>query len=630
MFYSTLGVLGLGAGLVKLGFDYQNTAQSARVALRAMMPPAELDKTMSRLFTLAAYSPFNFQQVTQAFRSIYVGFSEAGISAAQTVRTLTNTMNALAQGGFLTEQAVRRLSNAYQDLAFQGTLTQRMVTRLGQLGVPIRSALINQLHLTADQMKNVGKMGIPARVAIEAINRELEKSPWVGAAQRQALGTLYGNLQVIRDFLGMAMGRATGGPFQFIFRNLQGINKELIKMGLAGRQIGLSDIVRVFDRQLSPSTHLIINAFVLLEYTLKGFMGIWFALVKTVQTILWPFDKLFGIVNQTQWTMKVLGTTLGILIGAWTIYKSTMIAVAIVQAISTAITAVQTFLFGKQVSVIGTKDRGLIGTIWRLIKAWWAYVFVEETVQSRTAAGRFGGLITRFKNTGPIARFTRFLWGLVPPLVAAGAAAWNFTVALLANPITWIVIAVLALTVGLVLLVTQVKAVNHWLRQNYWWFSAIIMLVMGPLGLYVNAVIIISLHWKAIANAIKAAFFWMKRLVTLRWVPIVGGGGGGGLGLFGKILKYSPLNPVLGPTLIKEAIGRRQMGGWASGWNVVGERGPELVRLPGSSRVFPHGQVPAMAGDGIRITVVPQPIYFDRQKVGEIVARVITDRKARL
>jgi hypothetical protein len=622
MFYSTLTTLSLLGAVVKLGAGYLNTAQSTRTALQSMIPPAELEKTMTRLFGLAAFSPFNFQQVSQAFRSIFVGFHAIGISAQETERTLKNMMDALAQGGFLTERNVRQVSNALQDLGFQGVLTQRMVTRLGQIGVPIRPALIHQLHLAADQMQNVGKMGIPAAVAIEAVNREIERTSFHDAARRQALNTLYGNLQVLRDFIGMAAGRTVGGGFSFLFKSLQRVNLELAKMSQAGKMVGFTDIVRIFDREWSPSTHAIINLFILLEYTLKGFIGTVFIVAKAVQVLIWPFAKLFGFVDRTHATMKALGITLGAIIGIWTLYRTTLIAVAIVEAILTIIQIAHGKVMKANTLILGTSSsKGLRGGVKGLIEAWKRWAFEWKLVQgSMTAYER--------AHTGALARLSRAFWRLVPAITTAAIQAWNFTAALLANPITWIVVAVLALTVGLVLLVTQVKAVNHWLRENYWWFSLIIMLVMGPLGLYVNAVIIISLYWKRIAGWIEAAYNWMKKLVGLKWAP--GAGGGGFFSRLLNVAKFTPLNPLLGPTLAYEGIKRRQVGGWASGLTMVGERGPEMVRLPASSRVFPAGQMPAMAGAGIRITVVPQPIYFDRQKIGEVMASVVTDREARL
>lgn len=56
---------------------------------------------------------------------------------------------------------------------------------------------------------------------------------------------------------------------------------------------------------------------------------------------------------------------------------------------------------------------------------------------------------------------------LVAAMVAWTASVWASTIALLANPITWIVIAVVALIAGLVLLVKNWDAVSEWLSTTW-------------------------------------------------------------------------------------------------------------------------------------------------------------------
>ena len=51
------------------------------------------------------------------------------------------------------------------------------------------------------------------------------------------------------------------------------------------------------------------------------------------------------------------------------------------------------------------------------------------------------------------------------------------------------------------------------------------------------------------------------------------------------------------------AFGFSASGGMASGLTVVGERGPELVNLPGGSRVYSNSQSRNMAGGGNTINV---------------------------
>jgi tape measure protein len=630
LFYSTLGTLGLAAAVTKLGFSYLNTMQQTRVALGPLFrdQPRQLNNLMNQLFRLAAYTPFTFQQVTQAFRAFYVGFSQIGISAQETLKTVSTTMDALSVGGFLTERAVRQVSNAMQDLAYQGTLTQRMVTRLSQLQIPIHQALTKELGLSADQMQNIGKLGIPAVTVIRALNKYASENPlFRQAALRLQTQTLFGAWTTLRDLISQAAGQAESGLFGGLQKTLQGIVLQLDAVSKAGKPVTFTQLARAIDSQLSPSTHTVMNLFILFEYALKTLITTLGLLLKSISLLLKPLDVIAGLFGANNFAAKLLGITMGILTAAFIVNRIAVYAWII--AVDGARAALWALVFVTRV-LIGTEGLGTLSLIVRRFLA-------TSMISAALSTGRFATVLRVLYKTlvleGLFGMLKELPWALktlTAGFSEAAAASWAFTASLLANPITWIVVAVAALTIGLVLLVTQVRAVNKWLRENYWWFSAIIMLVMGPLGLYVNAVITLSLYWRQITNAIRAAYGWMRRLVTLRWVPIVGGGGRGG-GLFSRlfnIAKYTPLNPLLGPTVARAAIGR-QVGGWASGWTMVGERGPEMVRLPASSRVFAAGQMPAMAGGHITITVVPQPIYFDRQKVAEVVARVVTDRKAR-
>jgi hypothetical protein len=73
--------------------------------------------------------------------------------------------------------------------------------------------------------------------------------------------------------------------------------------------------------------------------------------------------------------------------------------------------------------------------------------------------------------------------GLVVGLAAATVAAWNFTAALWANPITWIIAAIIALGVGVYELIKHWDSVSDFFK-NLWekikgWFSAAIDWIVG-------------------------------------------------------------------------------------------------------------------------------------------------------
>jgi TP901 family phage tail tape measure protein len=96
-------------------------------------------------------------------------------------------------------------------------------------------------------------------------------------------------------------------------------------------------------------------------------------------------------------------------------------------------------------------------------------------------------------------------------LAAAAVAAWNFTAAILANPVTWIVVGVMALVAGLVMLITHWKQVWGWIKTDIPgvanFFKATWRLAMSA----VNAV------WSATMTAIHAVAKWFNDNV-IKWL----------------------------------------------------------------------------------------------------------------
>ena len=98
------------------------------------------------------------------------------------------------------------------------------------------------------------------------------------------------------------------------------------------------------------------------------------------------------------------------------------------------------------------------------------------------------------------------LSSFVGAMGTAIASAWSFTVALLANPITWIVIGVMALIGGLVYLAMNFDVVKNvfisvWevLKSGIGWIFENLWFLLGPLGLIVH-------YWDNIKSALLS--FW--------------------------------------------------------------------------------------------------------------------------
>lgn len=132
-----------------------------------------------------------------------------------------------------------------------------------------------------------------------------------------------------------------------------------------------------------------------------------------------------------------------------------------------------------------------------------ARIFAGVLMLATTA---LAGLIIQYQIFRAI-RFTQLVWPAVKAILAfnkaliltatkgfmaAAASAWSFTAALLANPITWVVVGIVALVAAIVL------AIKHW---EEW--GALLFAFMGPMGMVMNMFMNVRKHWEGISKAFK-------------------------------------------------------------------------------------------------------------------------------
>lgn len=560
-FYATLAVTGLAFAVARLGFSYLNAMQTSRVALQPVFKSTQaLTAELNKLYQIAALSPFLFKDTVVAFRQMYVGFKGIGLSAEFTNRTISSLIDALSLAGRTTPAALNRVSVALQHMAFIGRPTGQVIYQLARDGLPIYAALHTQLKLTSDQIKNIANSGITAKQVIRALNTYIAKTPgYANAALRQANMTLQGSWAQFKDILSQAAGRSEAGLFGGLQRALAGVNMQLAPLLRAGKPITIYNIVDAIDKQLSPSTHAIMNTFQLFTGILSGLTFQFGLLAKTVQLVLYPFGLLSGQGRANEFAMKNLGRALSVLIVLWTIMKLRMLGAAL----------------GMEYLIVRTFA-----------------LSAAETVL---------GFVT---------------WTLAPAFLAATAAAWGFAAALLANPITWIVLGVIALTAGLVILYIRWKAFRNlvndtakWIWQN-WKYLALFIAFIPLVGQLIAITGTLVKYWSTLARLINSAADALGRFGHFTK---------NAAGKAWDILKWHPLH---------FASGGVSPGGAA----MVGERGPEMAVFPRGTRIIPNHEVNAAMAGGMgafTIIVKPQSIYFDREKVGEVVSTVKTDHEAR-
>lgn len=139
--------------------------------------------------------------------------------------------------------------------------------------------------------------------------------------------------------------------------------------------------------------------------------------------------------------------------------------------------------------------------------------FWLKTTKIASGANPLGGLGSTFLTMGRNVwqASTGFIMGLIPAIWGAVVATWSFTAALLANPITWIVIAVIALIAAIVLLVVKWKVVKEALANfGSWCYEKVIKPVCDWfVWLWGKIVSIATSIWGSIKGVFGSVVGWI-------------------------------------------------------------------------------------------------------------------------
>ncbi|MGI1677575.1 MAG: phage tail tape measure protein [Cellvibrionaceae bacterium] len=163
------------------------------------------------------------------------------------------------------------------------------------------------------------------------------------------------------------------------------------------------------------------------------------------------------------------------------------------------------------------------------------------------------------------------LSSLAAGTMAAGAAVWTFTAALLANPITWVVIGVVALIAALVALVVywdEVTAAVHkfgtmaidWIVKKWKWFEDVIgnnqflSAVFAPFQLGIDAV-------KAYFHFAGKGIDWLMSKINLIPGIDIGGSTNAGVDIEGKLAAERESIRVAAPSLQSNNLSSLPVGG---------------------------------------------------------------------
>jgi len=146
--------------------------------------------------------------------------------------------------------------------------------------------------------------------------------------------------------------------------------------------------------------------------------------------------------------------------------------------------------FGKVIDLVTRNLDKILVVVGTLITAFGSYYILMTTIRAATLAFNVAtGLMYATQASVPIALAASSvaMKAYAIGTKIASAATWLFSAALWANPITWIVIGIIALVAAIVLLIVKWKEIINWIKTSNNFFAKFIRAYIYPFILYFKA-----------------------------------------------------------------------------------------------------------------------------------------------
>ncbi len=250
---SPLALLGAGAGLtgaIAFPLKLAGEMEQAQIAMEFFTESAKKgQKFLERLQAFAAKTPFEFPDVRQAaigLMPLYKNMYGVDKAMDETIRTI----RAFGDAAGYTGAGIQGMNLALLGFRQIGTMGKLSMEELRQvtenLLIPM-DIVLKELGLTGDALEDLGKRGIPAKTAMEAIVRALEKN-FAGGMEKMSK-SLLGLTSTVKDTARLtvtAFGAGMAEPVRRVLLDITGLTDYTSdkykafqkKLEDAGRKVG--------------------------------------------------------------------------------------------------------------------------------------------------------------------------------------------------------------------------------------------------------------------------------------------------------------------------------------------------------------------------------------------------------
>jgi tape measure domain-containing protein len=226
-----LGAIGTVATVV--GLKFNGSMEQMQVAFGELLHSgSKANEMLSQLFDLAARTPFEFPQITDAAQKL-LGF---GMQADAIIPLLTKVGDAVAAVGADPER-IDRITRALGQMQAKGKVYSEELLQLADAGLPAYQMLAQGLGVTGDKLNGMLRKGqISAKQGLDILASQMEKR-YKGMAEKQSK-TFNGLLSTIRDYSRMILGFAVKPLFDYLEKKvlpmIAKVETSIVRWGRSG------------------------------------------------------------------------------------------------------------------------------------------------------------------------------------------------------------------------------------------------------------------------------------------------------------------------------------------------------------------------------------------------------------
>jgi len=265
---------------------FANDMQMAQISMQYFLGSKEKAAAfLDVMKDFAAVTPFTTQQaIAMTRRLMAMGF------AADSVKSVMGILvdAASATGG--TAEQMDRVVLALGQMKTNGYIAGQELRQLAEAGIPAYKILQEELGLTTDQLKNIGKLKISGDLGVTAILKGLQKR-YKGAAKEIA-ETIPGMWSTIKDDFLIISEQMFKSPYNAFDNFLRGIRDKFEEMRTYLRAGGLTEMFKhMIPPEIQNSIRNIIASFKLLG---KSFVDLVKALGPSIALMNGMFISALG------------------------------------------------------------------------------------------------------------------------------------------------------------------------------------------------------------------------------------------------------------------------------------------------------------------------------------------------